>query len=335
MVLSTVRSVVDDVTTKAILHVVEKKSENDTHFLRHRVGQASSNSTTSSLKEILPRIKRIIYIGLSCLGLFLASCYTYGILYFLVIPTNYATVPIHFDYNWKPSHHHPSLKQHYHNNNCSTKKEEQNNDENNNNDNCYSKSLLYENDRVMYPPTATIHLLHDHTQWRAHVPDVAPKKPNHETTTTKPQSQKYTHILQTHQPYFIDIALTLPETDINRELGIFMVEIDLKTNNNNNYNHIEDDDSQILLASSSRLSMLPYESSYLSLARQTLFMIPYLLGAIPQARTVVVKCFDRYVEAANYPLVRIDDSGTNISYFSVVILFTLFLNIFIVFCGQT
>ena len=313
MVLSSVRSVVDDVTTKAILHVVEKKSENENR-IRHnnRLGPASSPS--SSLKEILPQIKRLIYIVFSCLGLFLAACYTYAILYIVIIPKNYATIPIHFNYNWKPSHHH-------HHQNCFTKeKVEQKNNQNissslkeecilNSNYDDYnhknSKSLLYddEDDRVMYPPTATIDLLHDHTQWQAHIPDVvAPKTKRHVHEPTTKSTNQQQHILQIHQPYFFDVALTLPETDINRELGIFMVEIDLKTSN---HNKNQDNTSQIVLASSSRLSMLPYESSYLSLARQTLFIIPYLLGAIPQARTVVVKCFDKYFEAANYPLVRV------------------------------
>ena len=91
--------------------------------------------------------------------------------------------------------------------------------------------------------------------------------------------------------YFVDVALTLPESEIIRQLGMFMVEVDLR------------DAKGTIMASSSRSTMLPYESNMVSVIRKSILMGPLLLGAIPEARTVILKCFDHFVEHVDRPLV--------------------------------
>lgn len=94
-------------------------------------------------------------------------------------------------------------------------------------------------------------------------------------------------ILKKGQRYFIELTLTLPESEINKQLGIFMVKVDLRSGDRS------------LLASSKQHSMLPYESTMVSLFRKFMLMIPLASGLLSETRAVSLLCFDNYVDTNN------------------------------------
>lgn len=71
---------------------------------------------------------------------------------------------------------------------------------------------------------------------------------------------------------------------------MFMLEVDLLASDGT------------MLASSGRPTMLPHESSLVGVARKLVLMGPMLIGAVAEARTVVLEPFDSYVESADKPL---------------------------------
>ena len=91
-------------------------------------------------------------------------------------------------------------------------------------------------------------------------------------------------ILRRDQKYFFEISLTLPESEINKRLGIFMVDIDLLSR-----------DKQ-LLASSKQSSMLPFESNMVELFRKLSILLPLSTGLLAESRTVTLLSFDNYVD---------------------------------------
>lgn len=285
MVVSLVRSLVDGFTTQAILRVIERYSENEnsSHQRFNSKIMDIDGQPYSTIKEIVPRIKQTLYIILSLLILLAISSCTYCTFYYFYIPPNYASVPIYFDYN-KNSQGYSSNEEVFQDRTCNSSGRKFSIP------NCKENDIDKQSNKLKPPPTAIIDLFAGHTQWQAIVPDVEPvPKSKILDTEVSTMSQK-ARILQSKQQYFFDILLTLPESDINRDLGMFTVEVDLRSNDG------------VLLATASRSSMLPYESSFLSFAKQTFLMIPYLLGAISQTRTVSLKCFDRFTESFEYPL---------------------------------
>jgi hypothetical protein len=64
------------------------------------------------------------------------------------------------------------------------------------------------------------------------------------------------------------------------------------------------DSKGMVLAKSKRSAFLPYESTLISTFKKLVFLIPFLLGAFPEARSVVIPCLDHYVESPQQPLVR-------------------------------
>lgn len=247
------------------------------------------------LGTIIPLIKKTIYYTVYGIILSTTSMAMYAIFYCLVMPEHYATEPIFFDYNYKS---------------------------------CGS---------AICPPTALIDLVSLNTQWKAHVPDVihfsegkyGQQVCHHEglgsddididAAECKMNHQSANRILQPKQTYFIQVALTLPESSKNRDIGMFMIESVLKskvqkvTNRNsfdaeanlieNGESHVQEQEQELkTLATSSRPAMLPYQSTYVSSVRKSFIMIPLILEAVPEARTVVIECFDHFRESTEYPM---------------------------------
>lgn len=84
--------------------------------------------------------------------------------------------------------------------------------------------------------------------------------------------------------YFFEVSLTLPESDINKRLGVFMVNVDLRSS-----------DRQ-LLASSKQSSMLPFESNMITIFRKLSLLFPLTAGILAETRTITVLSFDNYVD---------------------------------------
>lgn len=134
------------------------------------------------------------------------------------------------------------------------------------------------------PPTAVVDLRMSHTQWHAYADDVLPEL----SSLRRPD-----RVLKPGRRYYVSLSLNLPESEVNRDLGIFMVEVDL----------LSADGSR--LARSGRPTALPHESAAVGLVRRMVLIGPILLGAVREARTVLVEPFDSYVDSPSRSLASI------------------------------
>lgn len=261
---------------------------------------------------VIPFMKQTVYFMLASFLLLVMSIGMYAIAYCVIMPKHHATEPIYFDYNYKGCH-----------------------------------------DMEICPPTAIIDLASVHTQWKAHISDVIDSRSekyifdadlhnenkacdngpeicstgdyesdgNQNTNVSslgdkeKSVNDDAPSILVPKKSYFIQIALTLPESEFNRQMGMFMVEAHLHsrishykkdndhdTNDASKHNIGNTNEKIKLVASSTRPTMLPYQSTYVSSIKKSFLMIPHVLGAVPEARTVVIECFDHYRESKQYPM---------------------------------
>ena len=113
---------------------------------------------------------------------------------------------------------------------------------------------------------------------------------NSAARTECPQAMKSSDIqpiLLPGQRYFFEVTLTLPESEINKRLGMFMVTVDLRSS-----------DKQ-LLASSKQSSMLPFESKMIAIFRKMLLLLPLSAGLVAETRTVTLLSFDNYVDISS------------------------------------
>lgn len=88
-------------------------------------------------------------------------------------------------------------------------------------------------------------------------------------------------------PYFISVRFDVPETERNRDLGIFMVCIDMK------------DKEGILKSQSCRSSMLRYYSEFLRKLKMVAFLPFYIFGFREERQELDVEMYSRYVDTKN------------------------------------
>lgn len=135
-------------------------------------------------------------------------------------------------------------------------------------------------DMQLCSPVANVDLFARQSSWQSHHPDVVPK----------PLSKQ--QILKAWQHYLIEVSLVMPESQVNMDSGMFAVSVDLQSSN------------KTMLATSIRSLRIPHESSWIGFVRKSICLIPLLLGALTESKTVVVEPFRHYVESSDYPLVR-------------------------------
>ena len=128
-------------------------------------------------------------------------------------------------------------------------------------------------------PTAIVDIFAKATPWEALHPDVVP------------EARSKTRILTVRKHYFLDVVLQLPETTTNQQAGMFAIEVELRTKDH------------VPLARSQRSSRLPHESGWISVVRKSICLVPLLVGALSESRTVIIPSFRHFVESANHPLV--------------------------------
>ncbi|KAK9885816.1 hypothetical protein WA026_013688 [Henosepilachna vigintioctopunctata] len=101
------------------------------------------------------------------------------------------------------------------------------------------------------------------------------------------------HSLMVGQPYKIFLDLEMPESPINKQLGMFMVCADFHGSNGK------------IISNSCRSTMLHYRSLLLDIALKIIYSPFYLFGNMEEKQTVRVELFSRYLESD-------DDQVTNI-----------------------
>jgi hypothetical protein len=130
-------------------------------------------------------------------------------------------------------------------------------------------------------PWAVADLFSKHTQWEPFQSDVVPKP----LTDSR--------ILKEAKPYYLEVALDLPESEINHMAGMFGVLVELQSSDGSR------------LASSMRAARLPHESRWISDVRKCLWLVPLILGAVEESRRVFVPSFRHFVESSETPLVSV------------------------------
>jgi hypothetical protein len=145
----------------------------------------------------------------------------------------------------------------------------------------YGKLYKNHNKDQRPEPWAAVDLFARHTSWEALQTEVLPK----------PIAEH--RLLKAKQPYFIEVVLTLPDSNLNREPGMFGVVTELYSHNGTQ------------LAVSRRSTRFPHQSKWITVVRKILYLIPLLIGAVDETRTIVLPSFRHFVESSGHPLVSV------------------------------
>jgi len=86
------------------------------------------------------------------------------------------------------------------------------------------------------------------------------------------------------QKYAVTVELEMPESDANRDQGMFLVCIELSSRDGT------------MLAHNCRTAMLRYTSSFLQTLRTALLAPAYMLGTCEEKQTVRVDIFTDFVD---------------------------------------
>ena len=92
-------------------------------------------------------------------------------------------------------------------------------------------------------------------------------------------------VLKSGQRYFADVVLKLPDSGVNKKLGMFMLTVELRSSDGS------------LLATSKQSSLFPYESELVRLTRKLILLLPLISGVIDETKTMSLLCFDNYMDS--------------------------------------
>jgi len=102
--------------------------------------------------------------------------------------------------------------------------------------------------------------------------------------STRFENEERSSVLDPGYKYFFELSLTLPESLVNRDIGVFMISVELQSKDRS------------VLALSRQHSMLPFESSLVSTFRKITMLAPLMSGLLSETRTVHLIFFDSYVD---------------------------------------
>lgn len=88
-------------------------------------------------------------------------------------------------------------------------------------------------------------------------------------------------------PYIINVKIEVPETQRNRDLGVFMICMDMKDREN------------VLKSHSCRSTMLRYRSELLAKLKMILYLPFYLIGVYEEKQVLDIEMYARYVDTMN------------------------------------
>ena len=223
---------------------------------------------------IIPFLGRVVRLAFLSVFLLTLSVLSYGCFYKAVMPTISATASLYFDYSGSQPPRSSEPKYHRYSSSFS--------------------SSTTTNDRYNTPlpsPWATVDLFAKHSgAWKAGmgISDVLPPP-----LTAHNQHQQQ-QLLISRQAYYLEISLQLPESTVNRQAGMFGISVELQSGN------------KTTLATSHRATRFPHQSEWIRLLQKLVCLIPLLIGAFDESRTVIVPSFRHYVESSKHPLVSKD-----------------------------
>lgn len=228
-------------------------------------------------------VGRTIVVVFKLLCLLSLSAVSYGIIYKNFMPRQHALKNLYFDYS---SHHGPAADSQLSPRQPLPKQQFSS----------FPWPTHEKDTRVLAMirpiPTATVNLLAKHNEWQAYYDDIRPP----------PLSQQ--RLLRAKQAYFIEVELELPESQANVEAGMFGVVTELYSSISTCAHEDASYDSNSLLAESRRSYRFPHQSPWISTVAKILMLLPLLLGAVQETRTVTSPAFRHYIESSERPLVR-------------------------------
>ena len=145
---------------------------------------------------LIPWIKRMVRLVIITTLLLVSSAMFYGIFYVIVMPGHHITEHLYFDYT------------------CRDKDPPVCNGMENDDMTCDGAETDAASDTQLCSPVANADLFARQSSWQSHHPDVVPK----------PLSKL--QILKSSQHYLVEVALVLPESQVNMDSGMFAVSVD-------------------------------------------------------------------------------------------------------------
>lgn len=104
---------------------------------------------------------------------------------------------------------------------------------------------------------------------------------------------KRQQLLMLGQSYKVQLALEMPESPVNKQLGMFMVCADFRGKNSK------------LITRSCRSTMLHYRSFVLDLIYTLAYSPLLLIGTVEEKQTVLIELFEDYYEIENEPVMDV------------------------------
>jgi hypothetical protein len=221
-------------------------------------GQAAG-AVEEAFMGLWPILKQTLIYWSIGVSLLISSIGLYGLFYLSIQPRQAACEPLFFDYSGIARHPAPQIG-------CA--------------DQFDSCPALFPSETLRESPWAAADFFSKHSQWEAYHSDVVPKP------------LVRSRILHPGKGYFFEVALELPESNLNRGTGMFMVHVHLQSSNGT------------MLASSLRPARLPHESLWIETIRKSVWLMPMIIGAAHEIRTVVTPSFRHFRESVALPLVR-------------------------------
>jgi hypothetical protein len=112
----------------------------------------------------------------------------------------------------------------------------------------------------------------------------------YDTVEPVPRIGSGNHRLVAKQAYYVETLLQLPQSPVNYQVGMFGVVVELRATNGT------------LLAVSRRSTRIPHSSVWIQTLANAFCILPLLLGAMDEAKTVVVPSYRHFVESHEMPL---------------------------------
>ena len=228
--------------------------------------QRPAEAVEGAFMGLWPILKRILIVYTVGFSILLSSVGIYGLFYVGIQPGKAACEQLYFDYSGLATHPAPPIPA---SNEMDSEVE----------DRCPKTSVTKK--ALQGAPWAAVDFFSKHSLWEAHHYDVIPK----------PLTE--TRVLQENKNYFFEVVLELPESPLNRRTGMFMVHVELQASNGTT------------LASSMRAARLPHETHWISTVRKSLWIIPMIIGAAQETRSIVIPAFRHFKESSALPLVSL------------------------------
>eukprot|EP00066_Takifugu_rubripes_P019549 XP_011608815.1 PREDICTED: seipin isoform X2 [Takifugu rubripes] len=111
------------------------------------------------------------------------------------------------------------------------------------------------------------------------------------------------HVLTFGQAYRISLLMEMPDSQVNQAVGMFMIRTTFYSQDGGQVISSAQPAGQVLSATSSRFSMLRYQSNLLKVLKTLLILPAFLTGLSEQSQVLEVELFSNYVDDPYSPSV--------------------------------